>query len=150
MGNKLNNLQKKCIVDANIFINYIRDDTIELTTEFADFIINKIEEGNFYAFIPDIAFHEVMYNLKKNSSRKVFETTSNYFLEFLKNKNLILYKLDCKEFDEITKLALDYNLSIYDASYFYLSIILSFPLITMDKPFYKRIIKDYPDTILIG
>ena len=143
-------LPKKSVIDANIFINYIRDDSIEKTNQFVHLIIKEIEDNNIDVFLPDIAFHEVMYNLKKNVSKDIFETTSDYFLDFINGQSLILYKLDCKEFEKIRKLALDYNLSIYDASYFYLSVLLSFPLLTMDKPFYKRIINDYPNTIFIG
>ena len=64
-------LPKKSVIDANIFINYIRDDSIEKTNQFVHLIIKEIEDNNIDVFLPDIAFHEVMYNLKKNVSKDI-------------------------------------------------------------------------------
>ncbi len=111
----------KSVVDANIFINYFRQDDIEITNQVSDVIVKAVEQNNITVFVPDIAFHEVLYNLKKKVEKNIFVTTSKLFLDFIKSFSFILYKFDSKEFDEIRILALDYNLSIYDASYFYLS-----------------------------
>ncbi len=87
---------------------------------------------------------------KKTSTKSGFDNVAQLFLDLLKNQNVWIHKIDTKELESIKEISQNFNISFYDACYLYLSINLGYPLITMDKPFYKRIINDYPDTILVG
>ncbi len=144
-------LQKKIIIDANIFLNYFLENEVEQTIEFTENVIKNVINSEIRIFLPDIVIVEVMYNLKKKTSTKSgFDNVAQLFLDLLKNQNVWIHKIDTKELESIKEISQNFNISFYDACYLYLSINLGYPLITMDKPFYKRIIKDYPDTILVG
>jgi predicted nucleic acid-binding protein len=70
-------------------------------------------------FLPDLAFYELIYNLKKQDQAKDLIK----FLEFLiESPNVFTYKMDNKEFLDITKISLRYNLTTYDSSYLFLSL----------------------------
>jgi len=132
---------QRLILDANILINYcsIKEETNNKVKE----IFAKLDNKEIIIFLPDLAFYEFIYNLKKqNQSDELIE-----FLEsFINNPNTFSYKMDNSEFLEITNIALKFNLSTYDATYLFLSIATWYKIITMDKRFYNAI-KEYETNI---
>ena len=143
-------MQNRFIFDANVLLNYCKSDSAETTNIDVAEKVSKLLKNEIFVFIPEIALHEVLYNLKKKDIFDLSKETIPLFFNFLQLENLIIHKPDTKELKFITKFVENFNLTFYDATYLYLSIITGYPLVTMDKPFYKRIIKDYPDTILVG
>lgn len=135
---------KRYILDANILINYCSN--LEETHNKVNEIFLWIENNEIIVFLPDLAFYELIYNLKKqNQSKELLE-----FLEYLVDRpNVFTYKMDNKEFIDITKISLEYNLTTYDSSYLFLSLATWFQVLTMDKRFYNAVSQYYEDVILI-
>lgn len=98
--------------------------------------MNKLFDNNIKVLIPDLCFYEVIYNVKKKElvNNKVIDILD----EILGLSNLIIYKLDAKEYKNVLKISLEYNTSTYDWAYLYLHDL--FPeqkIITLDKRFYN-------------
>ncbi len=124
------------IFDANVFINYIRN--TEKTLRDTEYFVNKLLNWEAKVLIPDLCFYEVIYNIKKKE--KVSKEVIELLDIFLQLDNLIIYKLDAKEYKNILKLAVEHDTSTYDASYLYLHNL--FPkqhIITLDKRFFNNI-----------
>ncbi|MBT3726679.1 PIN domain-containing protein [bacterium] len=98
------------IFDANVFINFIRAE--EDTLKEVDCFIYKLIYNDIKVLIPDLCFYEVIYNLKKKE--KVNEKTIELIDLFLSLENLIIYKLDAKEYKTILNLSVLNNTSTYD------------------------------------
>jgi len=135
---------KRVILDANILINYCS--SLEETHNKINDIFLWVEKDKIIVFLPDLAFYELIYNLKKQEqAKKLLE-----FLEFLiESPNVFTYKMDNKEFIDITKISLDYNLTTYDSSYLFLSLATWYEVITMDKRFYNSVSEYYENVVLI-
>ncbi len=135
---------KRVILDANILINYCSN--LEKTHNKINDIFLWIENDEIIVFLPDLAFYELIYNLKKQNQAKEL-------LDFLKyligRSNVFTYKMDNKEFIDITKISLNYNLTTYDSSYLFLSLATWYEVITMDKRFYNAVSEYYENVILI-
>jgi predicted nucleic acid-binding protein len=108
---------QRLILDANILINYCS--TNEETHKQVEEIFEKLFNNELIIFLPDLAYYEFIYNLKK---QKLSEELLIFLDNFIKNPNTYSYKMDDNEFIEITKISLKYNLSTYDATYLFLSI----------------------------
>ncbi len=137
-------MKKRIILDANILINFcsIQEETNLQVNEIFEWIRNN----STYIFLPELAFYELIYNLKKQSqSKELLE-----FLEYLIDSPCVFtYKMDNKEFLDITKISIKYNLTTYDSAYLYLSLATWYELVTMDKRFYNAMSKHYEDIVLI-
>ena len=134
------------IFDANIFINYLRKE--EKTLLKVDDFIQKLVLWEIKVLIPDLCFYEVIYNLKKK------ELINDEYIKVIDSilllDNLIIYKVDAKEYKNILKLSVEYNTSTYDWAYLYLHDL--FPeqkIITLDKRFYNSI-TDNKNIIYLG
>lgn len=135
---------KRIILDANILINY--SSKLEETKGKVNEIILWIRNNELVVFLPDIAFYELIYNLKKQEQADSLLD----FLEFLiESPNVFTYRMDNKEFIDITKISLEYNLSTYDSAYLFLSLATWYEIFTMDKRFFNAISKYYWDINLI-
>ena len=137
-------MKKRLILDANILINYVSN--LEETKLEIKNIFNWIRKDKIIIFLPDLAFYELIYNLKKqNQAKNLLE-----FLGFLiESPNVFTYKMDNKEFLDITKISLEYNLTTYDSSYLFLSLATWYQVITMDKRFYNAVSEYYENVVLI-
>ncbi len=124
------------IFDANIFINYLRtwEETLWKVQELMDKLIDK----QIKVLIPDLCFYEVIYNIKKKE--KVDKDIIEFIDNILKLQNLIIYKLDSKEYTNVLKLSDKYNTTTYDWAYLYLhDLFTEQKIITLDKRFYNSI-----------
>lgn len=147
---KKEELSKRLVIDANIFLNYFLENKREPTVKIVESIIKNVLDGYTKVFMPDIIVTEVMYNLKKKATEdNQSQLISRLFINFIKSEGVLLHKIDTKELNAIERTSRIFEISFYDACYLYLSVNLGFPLITMDKPFYNKIKKDYPETILV-
>ncbi len=133
------------IFDANVFINSIRNE--EETLVDVEKFINKLIYNEIKVLIPDLCFYEVIYNLKKKE--KVNDKMVEIIDIFLWLDNLIIYKLDSKEYKKVLDISLKYNTSTYDGTYLYLHDLFSEQIIlTLDKRFYNSL-KNNKNIILL-
>ena len=133
------------IFDANIFINYLRKG--EKTLNKVEYFINKLVLKEIKVLIPDLCFYEVIYNLKKKEI--INEEYIKVIDTILSLDNLIIYKMDSKEYKSILKKSVEFNTSTYDWAYLYLHDL--FPeqkIITLDKRFFNCI-KDNKNIIYL-
>jgi predicted nucleic acid-binding protein len=134
------------IFDANVFLNYFRksENTLEKVENFIQMLLN----GSIKVLTPDLCFYEVIYNLKKKEviNKKII----NLLDEFLQLDNLIIYKLDAKEYKNILSISIEHNISTYDWVYVYLHNLFSKQkIITLDKRLFNSI-NDSKNIIYIG
>jgi len=132
---------QRLILDANILINYCSVN--EQTHEEVNKIFDKLEKSELIVFLPDLAYYELIYNLKKQWQS---DDLIKFLDKLINNKNTFSYKMDNNEFIEITKISLKFNLSTYDATYLFLSLATWYKIITMDKRFYNAI-REYETNI---
>ncbi len=133
------------IFDANIFINFLRQ--WERTLDKVQDFIDKLIESEIKVLIPDLCFYEVIYNLKKKET--VDEETIEILDNILSLENLIIYKLDAKEYKTVLTTSIKNNTSTYDGTYLYLhELFAGQKMITLDKRFYN-ILKEDENVIYI-
>ncbi len=98
------------IFDANVFINHLR--TEEKTIEKVKNFIDKLFFNEIKVLVPDLCFYEVIYNLKK---KEVINDEYIRALDIILNlDNLIIYKLDAKEYKNVLSTSIKHNTSTYD------------------------------------
>ncbi len=106
----INYIENMYIFDANVFINHFR--TEEATLEKVQEFIDKLFYNEIKVLIPDLCFYEVIYNLKK---KEVIDEESIRALDIILNlDNLIIYKLDAKEYKNVLSTSIKHNTSTYD------------------------------------
>ena len=74
--------------------------------------MDKLIDSDIKVLIPDLCFYEVIYNIKKKE--QVTQKKIEAIDEMLSLENLIIYKLDAKEYKSILLTSIEHNTSTYD------------------------------------
>jgi predicted nucleic acid-binding protein len=126
------------VVDANVVVKWFIE---ENDSDKARFLRDKFIDGKAELFIPSLLYFEVLNALKYS---QLFDASElNNAGESLENYGfkVIMIKNEIRE--HMIKVAVDHDISIYDASYLGLSIGLGKIYCTADE----KIIKKLPSTI---
>lgn len=122
------------IFDACVFLNYMLIE--ESTNKSVDSLFDQLFTAKITVLIPDLCFYEVIYNLKKK--QYINEDVIELLDAILSLDNLIVYKLDAKEYKNVLMKASKHDVSTYDAAYAYLHWLFpSWQIVTFDKRFYN-------------
>lgn len=123
---------KKYIVDASLILSFLLPD--EDHTE-VDQFFNQYETGAVNFLSTPLLPFEVLNGLKLAVVRKRINT--KYAKERMKEFFNYNIKLESVDFFEVFNLAQKHNLTVYDASYLYLSRIQKTQLLTTDEALQK-------------
>lgn len=119
---------KKAIFDASFFLSYLLPD------ESSDQkILSQFKQGEIKLVEPYIFYLEVTNALRYAlDSKRISEKKLIKIVKTFDNLRNIDYVYDF-DLEELTKLALKNNLSIYDTCYLQLHLKTNYPLYTLDK-----------------
>ena len=132
VGN-INLPKSKAVVDASFVVSFLLpDESLETVTE----VFYKNTEGNLTLISTTLLPYEVLNSLKfaflrRRISKLLADKLARDFFK-------LLVDLEAVNFTEVFKLSLEKNITIYDASYLYLSLENKAPLLTLDRKL-KRI-----------
>lgn len=121
------------ILDASFMLAFLLPD--EYIKE-VEIIFQKYKVGEINFISPHLLPFEVVNGLKYalRSKRIDLKTATNLISDFL----IYQFIFQRVEMEEVLKLSLDQNLTVYDASYLYLAKTLSAPLLTLDNDLKKK------------
>lgn len=120
------------IIDASFVLNFLLpDEELDLTLE----VFEEFRKGTLRLYAPTILPFEVVNGLKSAVKRKrVTEKEAKVFTVKFLSLDIILADVD---FSSVLSLALEENLSVYDASYVFLAKNENLPLLTLDTKLQK-------------
>ncbi|KKM84426.1 hypothetical protein LCGC14_1299250 [marine sediment metagenome] len=122
------------VIDASVVVKWFIE---ENNSDKARFLRDKFIEGKIELIIPTLLYFEVLNALKfsqlfdPSELDNAGESLENYGFKVITVKNEI------REY--MIKVAVDYDLSIYDASYLGLSIVLGKTFCTADEKIIKKL-----------
>lgn len=122
------NTKLSFVIDSSFFLAYILpDEYIEKVQQ----IFDELKVKKIYFYAPYLLPFEVLNGLQAAVQSKRIDSSLGEELskKFLK----IFVEFVELDFQEVFVLASEYNLTIYDASYLYLSRMKKFPLLTLDN-----------------
>ena len=126
------------VIDSSVVVKWFIE---ELDSDKAILLRDKFIEGDVELYAPQLLYFEVLNALKYS---QLFETSElNNAGESLENYGLKVITIKNELRKHMIKVALNYELSIYDASYLGLSIGLDKLFCTADE----KIIKKLPSTL---
>ncbi len=128
---------KQVIVDANIIVKWFIE---EEGSDKARILRDKYIEGEIELVVPSLLFFEVLNALKY--SKLFTQTELNDAGESLENYGFTIVTLKKKVRESTVKIAVEHNMSIYDASYVGLSIEMGSVLFTADQKIINKLPKD--------
>lgn len=120
------------IIDASFVLTRLLPDE---TSPYVDKIFNEFAEGKINFFASSILPLEIINGLKYAYPKRITKKQVIKLIEDFINFGIKYLELDLGKVFEIS---ISQNLSVYDASYLYLSKKEKFPLLTMDEKL-KRI-----------
>lgn len=115
------------IIDASFVLARLLPDEKSL---YVDKIFNEFAEGKIKFFAPPILPLEIINGLKYAYPKRITEKQATKLIEDFIEFGIEYLELDLKFVFEIS---VNQNLSVYDASYVYLSKREKLPLLTMDE-----------------
>jgi predicted nucleic acid-binding protein len=108
-------------------------------TSYSKEILSSLEKIS--AFVPMIWKMEVANSLyTAHKKKRISEATEFYFLELLKGLPIEPLPIQL-EVSELLMICKEYNLTSYDACYFYLATSHDLPIATLDKDLHNAIVK---------
>ena len=122
------------VIDANVVVKWFIE---ENDSDKARFLRDKFIEGKIELIIPTLLYFEVLNALKfsqlfdPSELDNAGESLENYGFKVITVKNEIR--------EHMIKVAVDYDMSIYDASYLGLSIVLGKTFCTADEKIIKKL-----------
>ena len=122
------------VIDANVVVKWFIE---ENDSDKARFLRDKFIEGKIELIIPTLLYFEVLNALKfsqlfdPSELDNAGESLENYGFKVVTVKNEIR--------EHMIKVAVDYDMSIYDASYLGLSIVLGKTFCTADEKIIKKL-----------
>ncbi len=123
-----NTKRQRFVVDASFVLSYLFPDESENTVEE---IFSAYEEGNVQLISTQLLPFEVMNGLKTAVKRKRY--TKDEALALLKNFLAFPIEMKTVEFSQILVLAIEKDLSVYDAAYLFLTKEYGIKLLSLDK-----------------
>lgn len=125
------------IIDANVIVKWFIE---EEGSDKARILQKRYIEGEIELIIPSLLFFEVLNALKYS---KLFNQVElNDAGESLENYGFTVIAIKKKIRESMVKIAVEHDMSIYDASYIGLSIIVGCVLITADEKIIKKLPKN--------
>jgi len=126
------------VIDANVVVKWFIE---ENESDKARFLRDKFIDGQIELFIPSLLYFEVMNALKYS---KLFDPSElNDAGESLEKYGFKVITIKNEIREHIIKIAVDHDMSIYDASYLGISIALGKIFCTADE----KIIKNLPSKL---
>lgn len=125
---------REIVIDANVVVKWFIE---EKDSDKAILLRDRYIDGKIEFYVPPLLYFEVLNALKYSQLfdpgelRHAGESLENYGFKVITIKNKIR--------NHMIKVALDYDLSIYDASYLSLSIGLEKILCTADEKIIKKL-----------
>jgi len=122
------------VIDASVVVKWFIE---EKDADKARFLRDKFIEGKIELIVPSLLYFEVLNALKysqlfdQSELSDAGESLENYGFSVITIKNEIR--------EHMIKVAVDHDMSIYDASYFGLSIVLEKILFTADEKIIKKL-----------
>lgn len=122
------------IIDSSFILGYLLPDE---NTKKVEIIFEKYKEGKVNFFASPLLSFEVANGLKSAVVRKRIDSKKAQTLikDFI---NITITFVDV-DFSEVLEKSLQYNLSVYDASYVWLAQEKKLPLLTLDKHLQKLV-----------
>ncbi|TFF88397.1 MAG: PIN domain-containing protein [Promethearchaeota archaeon] len=129
---------KKVIVDANIIVKWFIE---EKDSDMARILRDKFIDGDIEILVPSLLYFEVLNALKYSQLfNKIDLNNAGVSLENYGFK-IISIKKDIRK--KMIEIALDYDISIYDAAYIGLSKATGYVLFTADEKIIKNLPKEF-------
>jgi predicted nucleic acid-binding protein len=125
------------VIDASVVVKWFIE---ELDSEKAILLRDKFIDGKVELYVPQLLYFEVLNALKY--SQLFVQSELNDAGESLENYGLKVITIKNELRKHMVKVALDYKLSIYDASYLGLSIGLEKAFCTADEKIIKKLPSD--------
>jgi predicted nucleic acid-binding protein len=140
-------LNRGWVVDANVGVKpYLPEDLSEV----AQSLFQRARTGKRPIYVPDLFFNECANIFWKNVRRSKIESShAQRSLRNLKDVNLFTVSSTVVILDALD-LALEYDLTAYDATYVALSGKLGFPLVTADERLIGKIAKSDIEVCWLG
>ena len=122
------------VIDANVVVKWFIE---ENESDKAKFLRDKFIDGQIELFIPSLLYFEVMNALKYS---KLFDPSElNDAGESLENYGFKVITIKNEIHECMIKIAVDHDMSIYDASYLGISIALGKTFCTADEKIIKKL-----------
>ena len=134
-------MRRPVVVDCSVAASWFLP--LEKTPEY-ELLLNDILSDTIEMIVPDLWWYEIMNVMKSAISReRIQEEDSRSIYLFLKQIPKKVVEIGDSGQYGILKLAIDNNLSVYEATYLFLAISLGSRLITSNKDL-LRLKKRYP------
>lgn len=127
------------VLDCSVACSFLLGDE---TDNYADKVLNSLQSKK--AIVPALFLFEVTNVLKTSVNQKrCNKSQAISLLECLSALPIAIYQYKSpKQMQGVLDIALDYNLSAYDASYLFLSKHFAIPLATLDRQLIKAAEKE--------
>lgn len=116
------------VLDASFALGWCFEDE---ATEAADTILTQLQDQSSTALVPGVWSYEVLNGLGKGIARGRIDRGKALLL-WQEINALPIRIIDIAVDEELLKLALQHNLSVYDASYLSLAVLRNLPIATGD------------------
>ncbi|MGV9172914.1 MAG: type II toxin-antitoxin system VapC family toxin [Promethearchaeia archaeon] len=125
---------KEIVVDANVIVKWYIE---EKNSEQAQMLQMKFIERELDLIVPSLFYFEVLNALKY--SNLFIQQELNQAGESLENYGFTIITIEKEIRKQMVKIAINHDISIYDAAYIALSIMIDKPLFTADEKIKKKL-----------
>lgn len=133
---------KAAVVDSSVLLKWFRPD--EPHAEAARAIRQAYLDERIELTIPDLAAYEVANVMRYRASEKVAAQAA----ETLFDLRIPIYRLDHQLLQRVVQTAVQYETTVYDATFLAVAEILHLQLVTADKSFYHAV-QRHPGTFFL-
>lgn len=131
---------KKCVLDASVIIKWFAKDK-EVDYDKAKQILNLFQKGDLSLIVPDLLLYELGNALLKSKYFQLIDFSSA--LKDLYAIEIEVISISQALLCQAYKIAFNYDLTVYDATYIALAKFTNCPLITANPKCFTKIKEDF-------